>query len=84
MNMFRQTYDGRLDRQYLRVCATFKLLKLCKIDEARAVELLAERHIRNAHNVVRHWVNTLERNEWSDGIFGQRTITGNAYVGPRP
>lgn len=84
MNMFRQTYDGRLDRQYLRVCATFKLLKLCKIDEATAVELLAERRIRNAHNVVRHWVNSLERNEWANDIFGQRTITGNAYVGPRP
>jgi hypothetical protein len=84
MNMFRQTYDGRLDRQYLRVCATFKLLKLCKIDETRAVELLAERRIHNAHSVVRHWVNSLERNEWANGILGQRTITGNAYLGPRP
>ncbi|MCV9964818.1 hypothetical protein OIU34_23275 [Pararhizobium sp. BT-229] len=84
MNMFRQTWDGRLDRQYLRVCATFKLLKLCKIDAARAVELLAERRIHNAENVVGNWVNTLQRNEWSEGAFGQRTVLGQAYVGPRP
>lgn len=79
MKMFRQTRDGRLDRQYLRVCATFKLLKLCKIDRERAVELLAERRIHNAESTVSLWVNTLERNEWTG-----MTITGNTYEGPRP
>ncbi|MBY3155200.1 hypothetical protein HFO56_23035 [Rhizobium laguerreae] len=67
-NMFRLP-EGQLDRQYLRVCATFKLLKLCKIDETRAVELLEERRIRGADGLVSKWVETLRRNEWSDGGF---------------
>ncbi|MBY3432752.1 hypothetical protein HFN89_01000 [Rhizobium laguerreae] len=82
-NMFRLP-EGQLDRQYLRVCATFKLLKLCKIDETRAVELLEERRIRGADGLVSKWVETLRRNEWSDGGFGQRTVLGGPYTGPRP
>lgn len=84
MNMFRQTWDGRLDRQYLRVCATYKLLKLCKIDADRAIELLGERRIHNAENVVSIWVRSLERNEWATGAFGQKPVLGQAYAGPRP
>ena len=82
-NMFRRLYDGGLDKQYLRVCSTFKLLKLCRIDEARAVELLAERRISNPHAVVSRWIETLEKNEWKD-IPDRRTIMGDRYDGPRP
>jgi hypothetical protein len=84
LNLFRQTWDGRLDRQYLRICSTFKMLKLCKIDADRAVELLQERRIHNAENVVSSWVKTLRKNEWSEGAFGQRTVMAQAYSGPRP
>ncbi|MCS4088578.1 hypothetical protein [Rhizobium sp. BK176] len=82
-SMFRLP-EGQLDRQYLRICSTFKLLKLCRIDEDRAVELLEQRRIRGADGLVSKWVEHLKRNEWSDGAFGQRTILGNAYTGPRP
>jgi hypothetical protein len=29
-------------------------------------------------------VRSLERNEWATGAFGQRTVLGQAYAGPRP
>ena len=44
MNLFRQTKDGSLDRKYLRVCAVYRLLRKRIIGQARALELLAERH----------------------------------------
>lgn len=80
-NMFRLE-DGTLDRGYLRVCATFKLLKLCRIDEGQAVELLTQRGIRAASTLVDNWVDHLSRNEWSP--LEQRTVLGNPYTGPRP
>lgn len=40
MNLFRCTTDGSLDKQYLRTCAVYKLLKQGRIDKTRAVELL--------------------------------------------
>lgn len=58
-NMFR-TAEGSLDKQYLRACATFKLLSQDKITADRAVELLRERHVRPS--VVEVWVRHLERN----------------------
>jgi len=45
MNLFRcDTKDGSLDRKYMRVCAVYKLLKRHVIGQARALELLAQRH----------------------------------------
>lgn len=44
MNLFRQTKDGSLDRKYLRVCAVYRLLRKKIIGQARALELLAQRH----------------------------------------
>lgn len=45
MNLFRcGTKDGSLDRKYLRVCAVYRLLKRQIIGQARAMELLAQRH----------------------------------------
>lgn len=66
----------------MRICACFKLLKLCKIDEARAVELMKERGVRNAETTVSIWVGHFEKNEWNR--FEQRTIFGQPYEGPRP
>ena len=40
MNLFRCTRDDSLDKQYLRTCAVYKLLKQGRIGKDRAVELL--------------------------------------------
>lgn len=45
MNLFRAgTKDGSLDRKYLRVCAVYRLLRKQIIGQARALELLAQKH----------------------------------------
>ncbi len=45
MNLFRAGMkDGSLDRKYLRVCAVYRLLRKQIIGQARALELLAQRH----------------------------------------
>ncbi len=45
MNIFRiGTKDGSLDRKYLRVAAVYRLLRKQIIGQARALELLAEKH----------------------------------------
>jgi hypothetical protein len=45
MNLFRAgSKDGSLDLKYLRVCSVYKLLKRGSIGQARALELLAQRH----------------------------------------
>lgn len=44
MNLFRLS-TGKLDKQYLRTCAVFKLMKQGNItSKARALELLEQRH----------------------------------------
>ena len=53
MNLFRQTPDRSLDRKYLRVCSVYRLLKRYKIGQARALELLAERHSTNEMKILR-------------------------------
>lgn len=35
MNLFRCTPDRRLDREYLRICAVYRLLKRQRIGTAR-------------------------------------------------
>ena len=80
-NLFRLE-DGRLDKQYLRVCATYKLLKLCRIDAEQAVELLLQRGVRTARANVSHWVAGFEKNEWHE--TQPQTILGAPYSGPRP
>lgn len=65
MNLFRYPEShyraGQLDKQYLRVCATYKLLKDGKIDEPRAIELLEARQIRHADRTVSQWIAQRER-----------------------
>lgn len=41
-NMFR-TVEGKLDRQYMRICACYKLLKLGKMTRADAIKRINER-----------------------------------------
>lgn len=54
MNLFRcGTPDGSLDRKYLRVCSVYRLLKKQKIEKARALELLAERHTPSEMKTLR-------------------------------
>jgi hypothetical protein len=67
-NMFRLS-DGTLDRKYLRVCATYKLLKHGKIDDSRAIELLAKRGI--GPSVVTHWKNHLAKRAVFAEVFGE-------------
>lgn len=43
MNAFRPRPGDPLDRKYLRNCAVYKLLKLRKIGEARALELMLQK-----------------------------------------
>jgi hypothetical protein len=40
MNAFRHTRTGALDREYLRTCAVYRLLRQGRIGAARAVDLL--------------------------------------------
>lgn len=67
-NMFYQinprTGKPQLDRQYLRICAVFKLLKQRRIDKRRAEFLLEARGVRNPGFLVRTWMIHLERNDW--------------------
>lgn len=53
MNIFRNILTGELDRKYLRVCAVYKLLRRNRIGEARAIELLAERHTAKEMKILR-------------------------------
>ena len=48
MNVFRCTPDRSLDREYLRTCAIYRLLKSKRIGLARAVEL-GDLPIRGVH-----------------------------------
>ena len=56
MNAFRQTPDSRLDRQYLRVSAVYRLLIRQRIGKARAVELLEQRKVKNPRALVGFWL----------------------------
>jgi ABC-type antimicrobial peptide transport system ATPase subunit len=56
-DLFHQTKDGKLDRQYLRTCATYKLLMRRKsIDKTRAIELLHGVGIKCAKATVEIWL----------------------------
>lgn len=56
MNIFRCTKDGSLDKQYLRTCAVYRLLKAGRIGKERAIELMRQRHISNAQGTVELWL----------------------------
>ena len=52
MNLFRTPIFNKatgewsrpLDKKFLRLCAVYRLMKKGVIDQARAIELIAERH----------------------------------------
>lgn len=56
MNLFRCTPDKSLDREYLRICAVYRLLAGQKIGKARAIELLTERRVKNPVALVELWI----------------------------
>jgi hypothetical protein len=56
MNAYRCRLTGNLDRQYLRVCAVYRLLDRQRIEKARAVELLKARNVKPAQAVVEMWL----------------------------
>ena len=56
-NLFRHRHDGKLDRQYLRICAVYRLLKRGQItSKARAVELLKQRRVAVPRATVEMWL----------------------------
>ena len=54
MNIFRKD-DGRLDKQYLRICAVGRLLQREEISKDRAVELMEQRGVKSARATVEIW-----------------------------
>ena len=56
MNAFRTTESGTLDRQYLRVCACYKLLKQNKITIARAEELMKAKGVKDPKALIELWI----------------------------
>ena len=56
MNLFRCTPDKSLDREYLRTCAVYKLLKTGRVNKQRAIDLLIC-HPKIRKGVVEMWLN---------------------------
>lgn len=56
MNLFRQTPDGSLDRQYLRISAVYRLMDRRGLTKERAIELLTERQVSKARALVELWL----------------------------
>ena len=56
MNLFRTRPDGKLDLQYLRICAVHALLDRKLIGKARAIELLAQRKVEKPARLVDLWL----------------------------
>ena len=55
MNAFRCTPDRRLDREYLRVCAIYKLLKRGAINKIGALSI-SRRPIPGSHKKSPDWL----------------------------
>jgi hypothetical protein len=62
MNLFRQTKDGALDKQYLRICAVHKLLDAARIDKSTAINMLSQRGIDNPRRLVELWLANPKQN----------------------
>jgi len=56
MNLFRCTPDRSLDKQYLRICAVYRLMSRDRLGKARAIELLEERNVKSASRLVEIWL----------------------------
>lgn len=61
MNLFRTTPDRSLDKQYLRVCAVYRLMKRRRLEKARAVSLLRDRKVPSAEALVELWLDTIAK-----------------------
>lgn len=56
-NMFRDIRTGKLDRQYLRICAVYRLLMRNQaIGKDRAIELLAQCKVEKPVRLVELWL----------------------------
>lgn len=55
MNVFRCTPDRSLDREYLRVCAVYRLLKSGRINKGQAIEI-SQRRIRGSYRKPQGWL----------------------------
>ena len=56
-NAYRDPRTGKLDRQFLRTCAVWRLVRASRITtKARAVELLEQAGVRHAQQVVLLWL----------------------------
>lgn len=54
MNAFYIT--GKLDRQYMRIAACYRLLRRGVINPERAIDLLAERRVDKPRRLVELWL----------------------------
>ena len=54
MNLFR-AHGGKLNKQYLRICSVYRLMKAGRIEMRRAIELLEQRNVTNARQTVELW-----------------------------
>jgi len=73
MNLFRtpkwdseaREWTRPLDLKYLRICSVYRLLKHRKIDKARAMELLSQRHnskeMKSLAGTVECWLTNSDR-----------------------
>jgi hypothetical protein len=50
---FWHPLTGALDKKYLRVCSVYRLLRKKRIGQARAMELLAQRHTASEMKTLR-------------------------------
>ena len=56
-NVYRDPRTGKLDRQFLRTCAVWRLVRASRIaTKARAVELLDAAGVRHARQTVELWL----------------------------
>ncbi len=54
MNLFR-TQGSKLDKQYLRICSVYRLMKAGRIQKRKAIELLEQRNVTKARQTVELW-----------------------------
>jgi hypothetical protein len=73
MNAFRMTPDGSLDREYLRICAIFRLLKHQRITFEQALEI-ADRPIKGCYRRPGWLANTIAI--WKAGPINWHGLIG--------
>lgn len=62
MNAFYIT--GKLDKQFLRIAACYRLLRRGIIDPERAIDLLDERRVNKPRRLVEVWLTGYQLRHW--------------------